>query len=153
MSMYNMLLGRNPACPFLLAMLGLTPEDTGRLRDCLLFRSGKELIIYLFTRNGGPNREEYENVTNALRALPWYIDDADEALDGTYASYRFRIPEEHRATAEGLTKLGAEEFILPMEKLSNFLSNLKSGDRADSVVEKVMNIGREILTSFERGHL
>lgn len=53
MSMYNAIFGQNPLSTVVLAMLNLTPDDCGRLRDVYV-EEGK---IAVYTRNGSGNRE------------------------------------------------------------------------------------------------
>jgi hypothetical protein len=153
MSLYNMLFGRNPASTLLLAMLDLTPEMVGRFRDCYLSRDAetKELVIVIYTRNGGGNREAYEEVTNALQALPTYINDADDDFDSTYASYFFKVPEKFKATAEELAALGAESAESPMDKFKTLIQNLQNGDKNDPTVKRAMEVGQEIFKKINEG--
>lgn len=91
MSMYNMMHGVNPASDILLAMLGLKKEDTGRFRDVFLNEEGTEISV--FTRNGGGNRDTYQEVIDKLAQHPNYIKDFDDDFDCTYATIVFKTPE------------------------------------------------------------
>lgn len=92
MSLYNMLMGFNPACIYLLPMLGRKQEEYPRFRDCFL-EDGK---IAVYTRVGGNNRgcgygEEklYED--------PNFVTTYDDGFDSTYATYLFNVPEKWKS--------------------------------------------------------
>lgn len=102
MSMYNMLFGQNVAADAILATLGLTRHDVGRFRDC--FVANGEIAIY--TRNGGGNRDDYQEVFDELAANPCYLRDEDDEYDCTYATIYFRFPDEF---ADDLKKLDSGE--------------------------------------------
>lgn len=87
MSLYNMLMGFNPACIYLLPMLGRKQEEYPRFRDCFL-EDGK---IAVYTRVGGNNRgcgygEE------KLYKDPNFVATYDDDFDNTYATYLFNVP-------------------------------------------------------------
>jgi len=124
MGLYNVLHGVNPASLVLLRALGLrhyklNPDGkwpTGRFRDIHISGEGDKII--LFTRNGGGNRECWEErsvcdeaevgeepcfaftkdmcpprVNEILKTHPRYIKDYDDDFDCTYASFEFKVPE------------------------------------------------------------
>lgn len=123
MSMYNMLFGESPLSDILLKMLGLTRADTGRFRDCYITKWGgpsegdKTLRIAIYTRNGGGNREDYQHVTDALRAHPNYLDDFD---DCTYATYIFSVPEKYKELVDSFEV----EYATPQEKFLKLIEEL-----------------------------
>lgn len=89
MSLYNMLMGFNPACVVIMPMLGRKQEEYPRFRDCFVTEEGN---IAIYTRVGGGNREcgygeeelyEDEN----------FITTYDDEYDSTYGTYEFRVPE------------------------------------------------------------
>lgn len=90
MSMYNMLFGQNPNADQLLLLLGKDRESFGRFRDVFVDND----MIVVHTRNGGGNREYYEDVFEEMSVHPWYSHDEDDGFDSTYANIYFRIPEE-----------------------------------------------------------
>ena len=98
MSLYNMLFGQNQQADLLLFMLGLTREDVGRFRDAYV-SEGK---IMVYTRNGGGNREYYEDVFERLQDHPLYLGDYDDDFDCTYATIEFSFPEEFRQELEAM---------------------------------------------------
>lgn len=147
MSLYNALFGRNPASRFLLAMLGLAEGDVGRFRDCYLCRKDddpkNDLQIAIYTRNGGGNRSDYEEVTAKLQAHPAYLDDADDDFDCTYATYRFKVPEKFKATADELATLGG--VANPAERFKTLIEKLQFGNVDDPDVKRAMEVGQKIL--------
>lgn len=117
MSMYNLLHGENPASGLLLKMLGIDQPggkwSSGRFRDIHLNADGTEIV--LFTRNGGGNREHYDDtepgigcgctgctIEYHLPRHPNYIRDWDDEFDCTYASIAFSVPDEWKALASDL---------------------------------------------------
>ena len=109
MSLYNMLFGENPMSEQLKEILDLDGENkkwpTGRFRDIFLSEDGTKIILY--TRNGGGNRECWEEDTEdgercdcpgcviscILPNHPNYIKDYDDDFDSTYAYIEFSVPE------------------------------------------------------------
>lgn len=93
MSLYNMVMGFNPACVVILPMLGRKPEDYPRFRDCFVTEN-KNIAIY--TRGGGGNRdcgfgeEELYNDPNFIKTY-------DDDYDITYATYEFKVPEKWKS--------------------------------------------------------
>ena len=94
MSLYNMLFGTNPDSEQLLRLLGKTKSDFGRFRDVYV----EDNYIVVYTRNGGGNREDYEDVFDEMSEHPWYSHDEDDDFDCTYASIYFKIPEDQHKT-------------------------------------------------------
>lgn len=102
----------------LLAILG--SPTVARLRDAWVEKSGDGPVIAVYTRQGGGNRECYCDsepgrahvpeqcyaaCNEALQAHPLYLSDADDDFDGTYATFRFRVPEDFH---EALTPVAVE---------------------------------------------
>lgn len=89
MSLYNMVNGFNPACVFIMPMLGRKQDEWPRFRDCFVSQDGN---IEIYTRVGGANRgcgfgEE------ELYKDPNFITSYDDDFDNTYATYVFSVPE------------------------------------------------------------
>ena len=78
----------NPACIFIMPMLGRRDTEYPRFRDCFV-EDGK---IAIFTRVGGNNRDcgfgEEE-----LYADPNFVSTYDDEEDSTYGTYLFNVPE------------------------------------------------------------
>lgn len=92
MSMYNIMFGMNPDSDKLLSLLGKTSSDFGRFRDIYM----EDGFIVVHTRNGGGNREDYEDVFDEMSEHPWYSHDADDDFDCTYANIYFKLPEDEK---------------------------------------------------------
>lgn len=123
--MYNMLFGENDLADVLLKMLNLTKEDCGRYRDCYLDIKGEKIIIY--TRNGGGNREDYEDVFDVLSKHPNYICDYDDDFDCTYASIEFSVPDKFIVLTKEFVRLGVDT-TTGSEKFKKFLDVLDKGE-------------------------
>ena len=93
MSLYNMMNGFNPACVFIMPMLGRKQEEYPRFRDCFVT---EENNIAIYTRVGGGNRncgfgeEKLYEDENFLR-------DYDDDFDSTYATYEFKVPDKWKS--------------------------------------------------------
>ena len=98
MSMYNMIFGMNPDADKILSLLGKTQGDFGRFRSVFL----EDGFIVVHTRNGGGNREDYEDVFDEMSEHPWYSHDADDDFDCTYANIYFKVPEGKEETLVAL---------------------------------------------------
>ena len=107
--LYNILFGENQSQrDFLFALLNITPGDCGRYRDIYVI----ENYIVVHTRNGGGNREDYEDVFETLSQHPLYEYDEDNDFDRTYADIYFRWPEGY---IELLTEM-SKGTVSPSEK-------------------------------------
>jgi len=110
MSMYNMLFGTNDKADMLLACLGITRGDCGRFRDCYI--DGDKIVIH--TRNGGGNREDYQDTIDKLAKHPCYLYDRDDDFDCTYADIYFKFPEEYAEDLKAMATNSPD--IKPSEK-------------------------------------
>lgn len=144
--MYNMLFGRNPLAELLLAMLGYTPADVGRFRDC--FPNGDGTEIHIFTRNGGGNREEYSDVFAALSTHPNYLGDADDSYDCTYAIIRFSVPEKYREIVKEIAD--KIDTTPPAEKFQLLMKNLNEG-KDNAVTSRAKEIGEKLFGFIKEG--
>lgn len=107
--LYNMLFGENASQKdFLFSLLGKTAGDFGRYRD--IYVTNEHIVVH--TRNGGGNREYYEDVFDEMSEHPLYAYDEDDDFDCTYANIYFKHPAEY---AEVLKEM-AEGTITPSEK-------------------------------------
>lgn len=114
MSLYNLLFGQNETAPALLALLNQVANlDPPRYRDC--YFDGEYIVVH--TRTGGGNREDYELENAAMTEHPWYVDDADDDFDCTYADFRFRPPPEIAATLSKAEVTPAERWQLLLNAL------------------------------------
>jgi hypothetical protein len=94
--MYNMLFGNGERGHFLLAQLGFKSlSEVGRYRDGWLEKGENKVPrIAIYTRNGGGNRENLEEVFNKLKSHPDYLFDKDDDYDNTYATIYFKCPKD-----------------------------------------------------------
>lgn len=118
MSFYNMLFGKNPAIPYILATLRLTERDVERFRDCYV-TNGK---IAIYTRTGGGNRDDYQQ--EKLTSHPLYLYDRDDDFDSTYATFYFSFPDEWK---EELAAIDTGNKFNPDQRWQDLIAAL--GDR------------------------
>ena len=103
MSLYNALMGFNPACVVFLPMLGRTQEEYPRFRDCFISDDEKRIVI--FTRVGGGNRdcgygeEELYNDENFVKTY-------DDDFDSTYGYYEFNVPDRWKKDFDAILSKG-----------------------------------------------
>lgn len=93
--MYNAVLGDGQEMERAWAftrVLGLRRRDFGRLRDAWVEAHGDTCVLAFYTRNGGGNRPDYEDISTALQSHPQFITDDDDEFDTTYRTYRFEFP-------------------------------------------------------------
>jgi hypothetical protein len=102
MSLYNLAFGQNVHADQLLQLLGKSKAEFGRFRDVYV----EDGCIIVHTRNGGGNREDYEDVFDEMSEHPWYTHDADDDFDCTYANIYFKVPQEVLETFVGLLDKG-----------------------------------------------
>lgn len=91
MSLYNMIAGFNPACFWLMPMLGRREDEWPRFRDCFLGDKSDTIVIY--TRVGGGNRNDGYG-EEELYKDPNFIRTWDDDYDNTYGYYEFSVPEQ-----------------------------------------------------------
>lgn len=151
-----MLHGVNPLSSVLLKVLDIDQPNgkwkSGRFRDIYINESGDEIIIY--TRNGGGNREHYDEdikegddcdctgctITYHLPKHPNYLKDEDDDFDCTYAYVTFSVPKEFSEIVKNFSTgespmTVAQKFELTMkdmEKMSK--EELRSDKRFSPIV-------------------
>lgn len=130
MSMYEIAMSDGKAGDrfkvFANTFLNMDFDDVGRFRDCWVEQEPDgRLIIAIYTRNGGGNRPDYEDVSQHLAAHPQYLDDEDDDFDVTYRTYRFLMPtecpEHLKGVGEGADSWEAMSFeheILPIMRMT-----------------------------------
>jgi hypothetical protein len=123
MSLYNTLFGMNPDTEKLLSVLGKTAGDFGRFRNVFM----EDGYIVVHTRNGGGNREDYEDVFGEMAEHPWYSHDADDDFDCTYANIYFKIPEGKEETLVALH--GFNEGANPSKQWAELFAHLEAAKK------------------------
>lgn len=101
---YELIFGSTAMKVPTLPVFGVDPAQVGRFRDVWMERDGdsaESLILTIYTRNGGSNREGHAEAIDYLRSLPTYLSDEDDWFDPTYAAFRFRVrPSDIREDAQ-----------------------------------------------------
>ena len=116
MSVYHMIFGKAPS-HYLLPMLGVNEDYFPRYRDVFIEDkqdsdniSDTQRYIYVYTRAGGGNREEYEQDIERVRTHSNYLRDYDDDFDYTYMTFVFSVPEEWSNDYD-MIKLGKIHFV------------------------------------------
>lgn len=137
MSLYNMLFGTNPAAGFLLGVLELETEKypTGRFRDIYFENEGGEPKVILYTRNGGGNREDYEDVFEALEKHPLYLTDYDDDFDSTYAYIEFKAPQ---SVIDFFEDVKGEKFERVGERFQREIAEMENGKEPNEQLTRFM---------------
>lgn len=93
MSMYNMVLGIQPAAKGVVAVIGLHPDSYQRFRDawCEHLSDGSYRLVVL-ARCGGNNRELLD--WEGIRDHKMFLGDEDWDYDTTFCLIYFKLPTE-----------------------------------------------------------
>ena len=143
MSFYNMINGINPLAPVLLKMLGITPDEVPRFRDC--YFDGEHIVIY--TRTGGGNREAYEDGNDHLASLPNYVMDEDDDFDCTYASFYYTVPSEFNLLVDKLKSMAQKQ--TQSERWESALENIKSASPDDPMIQRMTEAFKPVFEAIE----
>lgn len=117
MNLYGMIFGQNPASVAILHTLGLTRDDFGRFRDAGV-EPGR---IYIYTRCGGGNREDYQRVFEKMAQHPNFIEDVDDDFDCTYCTFFFTFPEVY---ATDLASIAGTEPFKPSKMWEDMIASI-----------------------------
>lgn len=157
-NMYNLLHGQQPDAALLIRALALGEVKGLRLRDAWLNPDGTRIIV--FTRNGGGNREHYNDeceagenchctgctITYDVKRDPLYVRDWDDDYDSTYAYIEYRIPQGMKDWAANLAtgqvmpslKERSEAVRAEMDKLSK--EQIENDPRFKSIISSLRKV-------------
>lgn len=136
MSLYNMLMGFNPACVLIMPMLGRKQEEYPRFRNCFVT---EENNIAIYTRVGGGNRfcgygeEELYKDENFLNTY-------DDDYDCTCATYEFKVPEKWKADFD-LIVAGKENEV--SKEYVDYVKEFYPKFAEQGVVDKIFGIDNQ----------
>lgn len=160
MSFYNLLFGVNPQSDLLLGIVALRRSDVGRFRDCYADRDGEGWRICVYTRNGGGNREHYDDdiepgpkcsctgcVMHRLPQRPGYLFDEDDNFDCTYAMVYFRPPREFWPLLDFFEASVSPE-AKPAERWIRLIEKLRAGANDDPEVRNAMSVCEPIFAQI-----
>lgn len=161
MSLYNMIFGQNPLAGTLLAIIDLTKAQAGRFRDAFLVKGESGPEVHVYTRNGGGNREHYDEdkepgadcgctgctITYQLPKHPLYLGDVDDEFDCTYATVRFRVPDMMREWLMALSN--SEDQTPPGERWHKFFDKLNNSPD-DPSVKRVVEASRPLMDALAK---
>lgn len=126
MSLYNMVMGVHPTANLVLEWLGLDVEDCGRFRDAYITKGGN---VAVFTRCGGGNRDDYEDMFARMRTHPNYLYDEDDDFDSTFATIYFTAPvaelENIKEYFKMIEEKGRQDLLMhPMDRFRKMIDNI-----------------------------
>jgi hypothetical protein len=140
-------------------MLGLSPSDIPRFRDC--YFNGEQIIVY--TRTGGGNRDFYDAPNDDNKDGPWnsdlqghefYLSDEDDDYDSTYALFKFAVPPKFSPLIDKLKSMAQRE--TQAERWEAVLERLSSSNQDDPLVKRVTEamtpVFDAIQQSIEKGN-
>ena len=156
MSMYNKIFGVCEGAGMFLHMLGLRTHGVGRFRDCFLTdvdcdgNKLKAVSVCVYTRNGGGNRTDYQDILNALKKHPNHLFDRDDSFDSTYCSIYFSIPEKYKSLIEDLAAACPEVIRSqsPQQRFLNMLDGLHQGIEDNRDVKQALEVGKEVIAKL-----
>lgn len=147
--LYNAIFGKNEKADLLLKILGIDQPDgkfpSGRFRDIYVKNGGERIILY--TRNGGGNREEYQEIFDNFKENHRnFIGDWDDGFDSTYAYALFSVPNAYKKQVKEL--FSGEEPQDVGEKFQQLSRDLQA-DKKTEATERALNVGKKIFGQME----
>lgn len=133
MSLYNMINGFNPACIFIMPMLGRRQEEYPRFRDCFVT---EENNIAIYTRVGGGNRDcgfGEEELYEDENFLTTY----DDEFDCTYATYEFKVPDKWK---NDFNKILSDDLQNVSAEYQNYLKEFYPKLAEQGIFDKVFGV-------------
>ena len=129
--MYGMVMGERPEATLLVGLVRAHGDfEVGRYRDAWVERYGDILVIRIHTRNGGGNREYHESEIESMRAHPWFLRDADDDYDCTYADFYFTVDVAAMSEHKELLEFLVEAAVDPVD----------NGERWNAAIEAFKNM-------------
>lgn len=156
MSLYNMLFGKNPASDFILSWIGTAQDDFYRFRDAYVREKDGQLQIVVHTRNGGGNRECWNDgedecqgctgcfMQNDVMNMPHYLYDEDDDFDFTYADIVFAVPSQFETVARVMTS----DDPPPAERWQELFTKLRADNPDDPQVKRALEVGKPIIDAI-----
>lgn len=143
MSLYSRLFNENPETDLLLGMIGMKREDFGRFRDIYPSANGEEIIVY--TRCGGFNRHQWQDLYDILKKCPFYDRDYDDEWDSTYSYIVFKTPNVHVLTCKLMAD--GKEPLTVKEKFDKEIEEMRiPGSEAE---KRAKEIAKELQEKIE----
>lgn len=168
MSLYNMLMQTGPNAGLALASVGISdPAAFGRFRDAYFTREGGDIVIAIFTRNGGNNRtcrQEGASENSAecvcpgciqqihLPSIPSYIRDYDDDFDSTYCTTLFSMSQEilDMLAEHGFDLEEAANELPPMTRFRGLIGRMERGELEGEESQRAAAVGEMISEQLEQ---
>lgn len=128
MSLYNVTCGNNPLIGLILASIQrVQPIGFDRLRDAYLdLQPDGSVLLAVYTRCGGGNREEYQSMFTVAAGHPLFVREEDSDFDNTYATLWFKAPEHMAADFKRLAELAKMLTVTPATRFETVMADLEN---------------------------
>lgn len=151
MSLYNMLMGRNPFSPYLLAAIGITSETAeqyplGRIRD--VYTNAEATKVFILHRNYGEAGLPFDD---AMAKNPNYVQkllaDQRTGKETTFWLYEFNVP----AIGKDIAKEVAQnsDTIPAFDRYQMAIEDMAAG-KENPQTEHMMAVGKKIFEPLMR---
>lgn len=149
MSLYNVIMGENPAAADLLELLGLDKRGIPRYRDCWMTADWKH--IHLLTRTGGSNRKDYADAIFALRRLRNFETDYDDEFDPTFMHLVYAVGNSGGTVAGNDTERGPAYMAKAFRILREHgLGEPHPHPKIEAIRQGSISVSRRLLDAIER---
>lgn len=122
----------------------------GRFRDAYVSESDTpgEYCIFVFTRNGGGNRQDYDSIFKILEHHPNYLSNYDDSFDTTYCYFRFSVPDEFVLRCKEIYKL-QPKMIEVGQRFKDLTQKDWANNQEDPEVKKTVDVGFKIINAIQ----
>lgn len=154
MGLYNMMWGRNPAAQIIMTAFEIPIPP--RFRDVCLYEKDGKYLVEVLARQGGGNREGYEESNDEMAAHPKFVSDRDfDQYDITYNIITFDVTEdpiieqfkEGQKKRPDLVVIGSgTAFTMTLADVTK-----RAGELIEEKPEQIAALGRQIRKATEKG--
>lgn len=144
--LYNMIMGVNPASPYVLALVGIDEDKFGRLgrfRDCWATPDGSSVMI--LHRNYSDNGND--DVLEDVASWPNYV--ANHATtDSTYWKFEFKVPEDMADVAKKMVEV--TDASDRWDAYAKVIDDLGKG-KETAYTKRAVEVGKKIFDQLNSG--
>lgn len=145
--MYNAIFGFNEYYKEILSdIIGVSEELIPRFRDAYLSPDGTK--AYIYTRTGGPNRDDYSTLNEFLCTLPGFNKTWDDSMDETFAIFEYEVSPYKLERAKEIASVS--DTRTPEEKNKELLSTENFDDLPERAKTFFTNFFNTISEAAER---
>lgn len=142
MSLYNILMGRNPHGPYLMAVLGFMRGAAqnawlGRFRD--VYTNDAADRIFILHRNYMGGGDQFNQ---AIKAHPNFVKNIPDSQDYSYGVWEFTVPEQFVPIVKDIASLGDNTPL--MDRYRKLIEDFGKGVDNEAT-RNALEVGRKIL--------